>query len=215
MATTKIEASNIATGAVPSTGLTSVQVITATSTWTKPADITKIIVEVQGAGGAGCKSQTNTTKATSGGGGGYAKKFLDVTNTTKATATIGSGGAAQTTNDTAGAAGGLSKFEEHTGSGGWTDVIGNGGNGGTFTAYGMVLGGTATGGDVNIPGGTGTGGGMGEYGGDSMLGRAGGIMWTGQLTSNIATGYGSGGGGSYQLTSGAGMNGIIIVWEYK
>ena len=72
MATTKIEASNIATGAVPSTGFTSVQVITATSTWTKPTDITKIIVEVQGAGGAGCKSQTNTTKGTSGGGGGYA-----------------------------------------------------------------------------------------------------------------------------------------------
>ena len=36
--------------------------------------VTKLIVEVQGAGGAGCKSQTNTTKATSGGGGGYAMK---------------------------------------------------------------------------------------------------------------------------------------------
>tara|TARA_B100001123_G_C15222883_1_gene991993 strand:+ start:735 stop:1436 length:702 start_codon:yes stop_codon:yes gene_type:complete len=176
--------------------------------------VTKLIVEVQGAGGAGCKSQTNTTKATSAGGGGYAMKSLTVTSSDTMTITIGSGGAAQTTNDTAGAAGGDSKFTSVTGTS-FTEVKGNGGNGGTFTAYGMVLGGTASGGDLEIPGGTGTGGGMGEYGGDSMFGRGGGIMWTGQLTSNIATGYGSGGGGSYQLTSGAGMDGVVIVWEYK
>ena len=42
MATTKIEASNIASGAVPSTGFTSVQVFTAASTWTRPTDITKV-----------------------------------------------------------------------------------------------------------------------------------------------------------------------------
>ena len=77
MATTKIEASNIATGAVPSTGFTSVQVFTAAATWTKPTDITKVIVEVQGGGGGGGQSGT-ATYIIGGSGGGYAKKFIDV-----------------------------------------------------------------------------------------------------------------------------------------
>ena len=82
MATTKIEASNIATGAVPSTGFTSVQVFTAASTWTRPTDITKVIVEVQGGGAGGGRSNTATI-IQGGSGGGYAKKFIDVSSVTK------------------------------------------------------------------------------------------------------------------------------------
>ena len=56
MALTKIEASNIAAGAVASSGFNSVQVFTASDTWARPTDITKVIVEVQG-GGAGVRER--------------------------------------------------------------------------------------------------------------------------------------------------------------
>ena len=216
MATTKIEASNIAAGAVASTGFTSVQVFTAASTWTRPTDITKVIVEVQGAGGSGAKRLSAGQYGVSGAGGGYAKKFLDVSNTTTATVTIGAGGAAQTTGNTAGTAGGLSKFEENAGSGGWTDVIGNGGAaGGEAVAYATSTGGTGTGGDINIQGQYGTGGGASDRSGSSMLGLGNKMVQTGQTTVVPSTGYGAGGGGGLNVDSTAGTPGIIIVWEYK
>ena len=191
-------------------GLASVQVFTSDDTWTRPTGITKVIVEVQGAGGAGCKSQSNTTKGVGGGGGGYAKKFLDVSSISTSTITVGDGGAAQATNDTAGAAGEASSWADGTNT-----ITGNGGPGGTFTAYGRVAGGTATGGDINMQGGSGIAGGMSETAGDSFYGQGGYMKWTGQQTDDTASGYGSGGAGSYQLTSGAGMPGIVIVTEYK
>ena len=40
-------------------GLTSVQYFSATGTWTKPADITMVKVEVRGAGGTGAGVPTN------------------------------------------------------------------------------------------------------------------------------------------------------------
>ena len=191
-------------------GLSSVQVFTSDDTWTRPTGITKVIVEVQGAGGSGCKSQSNTTKAVGGGGGGYAKKFLDVSSISTSTITVGDGGAAQATNDTAGNAGEASSWADGTNT-----ITGNGGPGGTFTAYGRVAGGTATGGDINIPGGSGVAGGMSETAGDSFYGQGGYMKWTGQGTADTAVGYGSGGGGAYQTTSGPGRPGIVIVTEYK
>ena len=56
---------------------------------------------------------------------------------------------------------------------------------------------------------------MSETAGDSFYGQGGYMKWTGQGTADTAVGYGAGGGGSYQLTSGAGMPGIVIVTEYK
>ena len=75
MAATKIEASNIAAGAVPSTGFTSVQVFTAAATWTRPTDITKVIVEVQGGGGAGGGRSNTATIIQGGSGGGLCKEI--------------------------------------------------------------------------------------------------------------------------------------------
>ena len=45
MALTKIEASNIAAGAVASSGFDSYQVKTSSTAWTKPTGITKIVVD--------------------------------------------------------------------------------------------------------------------------------------------------------------------------
>ena len=201
----------------PSSGFTSVQTFTSGGTWTKPTDITKVIVEVQGGGGSGARADMvgPSTAAVAGGGGGYAKKFLDVSDTTNATVTVGAGGASQATDNTAGTAGGLSKFEENTGTGGWTDVIGNGGAAGTYTSYGMVAGGTATGGDLNIQGANGRAGGAEAKGGDSFFGFAGDTVWLAQVTSDPSRGYGAGGGGGVGLASMAATDGIVIVWEYK
>jgi hypothetical protein len=200
----------------PSSGLNSVQTFTSGGTWTKPAGVTKVIVEVQGAGGSGANRISLINYAVGGAAGGYAKKLLDVTDTTSATVTIGAGGPAQATGNTGGTAGGLSKFEENVGTGGWTDVIGNGGAaGGEAVIYATSTGGTGTGGDINIQGQYGTTGGSADRSGNSMLGFGNKIVQTGQTTAVPSTGYGAGGGGSMGVTSTAGTGGIVIVWEYK
>ena len=130
-------------------GLTSVQTFTSSATWTKPTGITKVMVEVQGAGGSGSSSANpNDLQQGPGAGGGYARKLLDVSSISTATITVGAGGAA--VNAAVGNAGGLSKWAD-----GSNNIIGNGGNGGTLVNYNCVVGGTGTGGDINIQGGTG------------------------------------------------------------
>ena len=193
-------------------GIASVQVFTTlgSQTWTRPSGVIRVMVEVQGAGGAGCKAQSNTTKGMGGGAGGYAKKLLDVSSIASSTIVVGAGGAAQATNDTAGAAGGDSSWADGTNT-----ITGSGGPGGTFTPYSTIGGGTATGGDINMQGGYGWSGGADGKAGDSFYGSGGYMKWTGQNTTNSASGYGSGGAGSYQITSGAGRPGIVIVTEYK
>ena len=192
MALTQIKSSNITDGTIVNadvsgtaaitasklsgveSGLTSVQTFTASGTWTKPTGITKVIVHVQGAGGA---SVNTTAPAGSGGGGagGYACKFLDVTNIDTATVTIGAGAAAST--------GGASTFAKLAGSGSFTDVVGNGGR---VAASGYtsdpVAGGTATGGDINIQGGNGAGcngNDSNQWGGNSFFGQGGRPVSTG------------------------------------
>ena len=214
MAQTKIEASNIAAGAVASSGFNSVQVFTSGGTWSKPTDITKVIVEVQGAGGSGSRGDTGA-KTMGAGGGGYAKKFLDVTNIDTVTVAVGTGGTTITTTGV-GVAGGLSSFIKATGSGSFTDIVGNGGAAGTNAGYGSgVAGGTGTGGDINIQGGRGHVGGDGPVAGGSFLGTAGKNQEYGGPPAGDAAGYGAGGGGAYNQNSGVGGAGIIMVWEYK
>lgn len=211
-------------------GLASVQTFTSSGTWTKPTGVTKVIMEVQGAGGGGSYRQTAHVAYLSGaGGGGYAKKFLDVSSISTSTITVGSGGA--TVN------GGSSAQEGNDGgNSSWADgtntITGNGGANGGYdatTRWG-VIGGTASGGDINIPGGVGTArNSIGTVsGGDSVLGHGGVIVCetdTGSATysnshaAKDGTGYGGGGSAGWEgnsgVSSGAGADGIVIVWEYK
>jgi len=208
---------NLSFGAIATAGFVNMEVYTASGTWTKTDnDPTKIVVEVQGAGGGGARG--NTAASTMGaGGGGYARKFLDVTNIDTVTVVVGAYGAASTGEPTgAGSAGGLSSFIKATGSGSFTDIVGNGGAAGTNAGYGAgVAGGTGTGGDMSIQGGRGQNGGDGQKGGGAFLGIAGKTNeYTGSPNSN-ALGYGGGGGGGYNQHSGDGAPGIVIVWEYK
>lgn len=204
-------------------GFNSVQTFTSSGTWTRPSGVTKVIIEVQGAGGGG-GGMSGGDRGGSGGGGGYAKKFLDVSSISTSTITIGAagtGGAAATPGPgSAGVAGGASSWADGTNT-----ITGNGGAQGlsVYANYGNGgLGGTATGGDLNIQGCNG-GGGWTLKGGDSVLGFGG--VW--QNYENYATaattsGYGGGGVGgtnsAYSATYGVGRDGtagIIVVWEYK
>ena len=213
MALTKIEASNIASGAVASSGFNSVQTFTASGTWTKPADITKVVVEVQGAGGSG--SAAGGGYANGGAAGGYAKKFVDVSSVTASVITIGTGGVAVSVTSH-GNPGGDSTWVD-TASGGSLTLTGAGGAAGLNASYAIAIGGTATNGDINIQGGDGypNNGSYIQQGGGSFYGTGGSGGYTGQGVTGAARGYGAGGGGGTNLVSTAGGGGIIIVWEYK
>ena len=194
-------------------GLASVQVFTTlgSQTWTRPTGITKVIVEVQGAGGSGGRGYSNGAGMGGGGGGGYAKKFLDVSSIGTSTVVIGAGGASQTTDNTNGSAGGDSSWSDGTNT-----ITGNGGAGGYGnTAYGRVAGGTGVGGDFNIQGGSGTSGGASNRGGDSFYGTGTNNTWIGQMLTDPPSGYGAASGGAFQISSDAGTQGIVIVTEYK
>jgi hypothetical protein len=209
----------VASWATAESGLNSRQVYTSSTTWSKPTGITKIIVEGQGAGGSG--GGGGPSKGAGGGGGGYAKKFLDVTNIDTATVTVGVGGLNPTTNST-GNPGTASEFIKATGSGSFTTISCGGGAGGVYNYGAGGLGGTVSGGDLEIAGGSG-GGNSNEnnHGGGSFFTPSHYSVTGGLNPSGPASGYGGGGEGSRVTGGGAGskggdgMNGIIIVWEYK
>ena len=226
MALTQIKSSNItdgtivnadvsATAAIASTklsgvesGLTSVQVFTASGTWTRPTGITKVIVEVQGGGAGGARDSSGTDQI-GGSAGGYAKKLLDVSSISTSTITIGAAGAGATGSNDAGDDGGDSSWVDGTNT--ISGLKGVGGN----TANTRNIGGLGNGGDLNIQGGDG-GRAIDNRAGSSQFGH-GGCNWSTTTGQNDATGYGAGGGAmeSSGGAGGAGTAGIIVVTEYK
>tara|TARA_Y100000310_G_C19989064_1_gene493264 strand:+ start:38 stop:511 length:474 start_codon:yes stop_codon:yes gene_type:complete len=157
-------------------------------------------MEVQGAGGSGASYDPHT----SGSGGGYAKKLLDVSSISTSTITVGSGGASVSAGGGAGNAGGDTSWADGTNT-----ITGSGGLAGPASAT-TILGGSATGGDININGGVA----VGYYGGKSFLG----LSWGQDQASPDPVGYGAGGAsgatrGAY--ASHVGGDGIVVVWEYK
>ena len=190
-------------------GLSSVQVFTSSGTWTKPTGITKVMVEVQGGGSSGTSANSANSKNTHGGSGGYAKKLIDVSLISSATITVGAGGA------------GVTSFPSNAGGDSiWSDgtnTVTGGGAGAAGTAnYTGGVGGTASGGDLNINGRH--GGGYAVYSGtDSMFGFGGNYGTTATTTNSFEpTGYGSGSVGLYgNGTTKNAKDGIVIVTEYK
>ncbi len=196
------------------------------ATYTKPANVTSILVEcVGGGGGGGYTTGSGATIGAGGGGGagGYCRKFISGASSTY-TYTVGAGGASVTngsattfSGSSLSAGGGVAGFACPANP---TNVLASGGAGGT-----------SSGGDINQSGGPGgigcsssTTGGISGIGGNSALG--GGAPSAYQGTSGQTVGYdatansgagGSGGASNLGTTAagGAGGSGLIIVWEFS
>jgi hypothetical protein len=184
-------------------GLASIQTFTSSGTWTKPAGITKVIVEVQGGGSSGNRTNTNGIY-NAGAGGGYAKKLIDVSSISTATITVGTGGAELNSNGY-GNAGGTSSWSDGTNT-----LTCTGGAAGANVSNVSRLGGTGSGGDINISGQAGGTQVTSGSGGDSQLG-SGGILGS----TYPPVGYGAGSGSAQNAYVPAGGDGIVIVTEYK
>ena len=210
-------------GVAVGAGLSSIQVITATGTYTAPAGLVRAeIWTIGGGGGASGAAATDDTGSGGGGGGGAYELLEAATIGASQSVTIGAGG-------TGGAAG------NNAGSNGDTTSFGallsaTGGTGGPAPSANSAggVGGTGSGGDINLTGGRGGPGGnwtgtpegaAGGIGGPSPFGFG---PPTPQNAANSAgldaSDYGAGGSGSAisssSVAGGDGSDGIIVVKEY-
>lgn len=194
-------------------------VFTSSSTFTIPTGITAVKVTVLGAGGGGAAVNNSfcpPNPGGAGGAGGMAISYLTgLTSGNTISVTIGGGGTAGTgTNGAAGGTGGASSIS--SGSQSISTVTANGGGGGTNVTPGQTLnqpglGGTASGGTLNIQGQSGGLGSIGSsafmiFSGSSAFGA--GYFHRNGADPQAASGYGSGGGPS---ASGAGG---LVIFEY-
>lgn len=193
-------------------------------TFTVPAGVTTIEVEVW-AGGSGSWASISGTTGGGGSGGGYARKVVTgLTPGATCTVTVGAGGSAGTTAPAAPGAGGVSSF---AGSGFATISA----TGGIVSPLGTTsapmlgnLGGVGAGGDLNLKGGDGWAGqanqgglvfNLGGFGGDGPL--AGGVTNsgttgnTGAFPGGGGSGAGTGASGTTAYNGGAGAAGLCIL----
>jgi hypothetical protein len=174
---------------------------TGTSTFTVPAGITTVTLELWGGGGGGDSSAKNGFSAGGGGGGGAYTKIdaYSVTSSTSYSVTVGTGGAEAT-------AGGQSWFDNSSSAYAYGGSPGN-------NEFGGVGGVVATVGDTKWAGGAGAsssggkndgGGGGGAAGSSAGVGNSGGpnTVATGGAGGLGANDSGSGGDGGDDLADG-------------
>ncbi len=175
---------------------------TGTSTFSAPAGVQHVFVEVQGGGNDGGGASTSGHSGSGGGAGGYCAKMVDLTGTSTVQVHVGGGGDWST-----------------FGTNGFY-CRGNGGTAGTDAASSHQggAGGTASGGDINIAGQDGEIAGSAAIpgtGGNSKFGFGGSANTAGSASGFNGTGYGSGGGGASSSGSsnsgGGGAQGIVII----
>lgn len=190
-------------------------------TWTKPTGLKYAIIEGVGAGGAGGYSTSDGLSGGGGGAGGYFKKTIATTSLSSTeTIYIGIGGLGLTIqNDRIPLDGSATLFGSIL-----TANPGLKGESNDSSALGG-LGGTSTGGDINVIGGDGgtsmstaTSISIGGIGGGSFFG-SGGYNGSNDMNGTSGRAYGSGGGGSANQSTteyrgGDGAGGIVIVTEY-
>ena len=196
-------------------GVRSVQVFTASGTWTKPSGIQSALVFIRGGGGGGGGIDGGGARAAGGGGQGEgAWKYVATPGSTE-TVTIGAGGAGGADTGATGSTGGTTSFGTHV-----TALGGSGGVGATGLAASKG-GAGGTGGasaDLAIPGcvgGKALNETNGVYGGDG--GGEGGAKSAGGQNPDVAGTRGGGGAGAQRTSSasvgGAGGGGYVIVYE--
>ena len=196
-----------------------VQKFTVSGTWTKPAGVNYIVVEVVGGGAGGAGQDTTSSESGGGGGaGGYARIVLSASALTSETVTIGAGGAGGASGANTGIAGGQTSLGTLcVATGGLAGQIGGSANG--------ALGGIGTTGDILASGGFADaghtlGGTKGSGGGSSAMG-SGGEHTVVSADGAVGRNFGGGGAGGYNSASGssnraggAGAAGFVIVTEY-
>lgn len=204
----------------PDGALRTVQVFTASDTYTKPTGLVRAEVEVYGGGGGGGGENTNGVVGAGGGGGGYSYEILEASAIAATeTVTIGAGGAGGTSGGTNGVAGGTTSFG--------TLLQATGGALGATAPSSIAggAGGIGSLGDINLQGGRGMAGGVvstGHLGGGGAcagpIGGAGGAPNSQDTTGISGNAPGGGGGGGWRVSSGgnggAGADGYVVVREY-
>ena len=203
-------------------------------TYTTPANVTHLIVEVWGSagGGAGCSTTSVASGGGSGGGGGgYSRKLITSPLATYSY-TIDGGGAGGAAGANPGVAGGTTTFGTSLISitGGAASLAGVASL--NLIAGNYAAGGVASGGDININGGcgnpsfilasgaSGSGSALGGSGGNSASGGNGAQGRRTQGNGNAGTQPSGGGGGGCVINGGAsvsggnGAPGMIVVTEY-
>jgi Phage tail repeat like len=210
--------------------LTAIRTYTAGATWTKPAGLDFIVVEVQGAGGGSGGSlgvAAQVAAGRSGACGAFARKTIAAASLgATETVTVGARGTAGAATPTSGGNGGTSSFGSH--------VSCTGGEGGVIVAAGTAVtwndasaGGIATGGDINCDGAAGgmqcrlsasqgatLSAGASYYGGGAEGTR------NGSDAGTASTVPGGGAGGSQQIGVGSvagalGGPGLVTIYEYS
>jgi hypothetical protein len=207
-------------GDATGTPATTTQSFTSSGTWSVPAGVTSVTVDIWGGGGGGSGGDSAQV---GGGAGAYVHSVVNVTPGNNYTVTVGTGG----TGGIGGGAVGSGGTGYAAGGSGSSDTHGRGGGGGGSSAFpydggtliaaggggaGYNIGSGASGssggagGDGNV-GGTNFagGGGAGASAGASASGHSGGAGGTGATTQSGTNGSGAvGGGGSSAGSSGNG-----------
>ena len=211
-------------------GLHSFQIFTSgtAQTYTRPANVTSILVELWGGGGGGggvAATASSTSSAGGGGAGGYARLYV-ASAASSYTYTVGGGGAGGTAGANNGTSGTTTTFSASSLQA--TGGVGGDGTSGVLNTSGQYklggAGGVGTNGNVNANGAVGGGSSaifgiaLSGYGASSPIGGGGNSLNT-SGTGNNATVYASGGSGALtgaatNRAGGNGSAGLIIVWEF-
>lgn len=190
-----------------------VQTFNGSGTFTVPAGVSRVEVELWG-GGSGSFASTSSAASGGGSGGGYARKRITgLTPGQVVAVTVGAGGLAGTTSGGLPTAGGTSSF------GGYVSATGGSLNGSASFSNpqnGAIPGGSGVGGDVNMTGSS------GQIGYSSVGGMGGGAPMGGMQTSGStgnggvfpgggASGAGTGATANTPYNGGAGAGGLVVV----
>lgn len=173
-------------------------------TWEVPSGVTKVWVEVIGAGGGGARL-TTLPGPSGGSGGGIARRFYDVSDKASVIVTVGAGGIGALVDGGTGTDGGTSSFG--------TAIAATGGGGGLINGKG-AHGGRGHGGDENHSIGI-AGHAIGGSTSTTFLGGAGGggssgPSWTDDVKP-LTPGHGGGGRGGGAAPDGADGQ-VTIQW---
>ncbi len=199
---------------VTNTGSSTLLFYTASTTYTKPARLNYVVVEVIGGGGGGKGNTTAGQGSHGGAAGGFSKEIISASELNATTSVVigaaGAGGAVAADGATGGTTS-FGSFLQATGGVGGDDSVGRG-----------AAGGVGSGGTINAegePGGLPIASGFSGFGGNTIYGSGGEPVEAGFDGSNAAGGCGGGGSGAYSqgggdVTGGAGFVGCVVITEF-